>query len=395
MPRLINFDSVQGIEWNDKTGGASIHVDSIPTEIGRLSQGDKILIHGKTMRVSSIRKGKVYFRPVEDTNTMNNDKYKKAKLGPVMDWAKAAALAWEQFPDPVVPAEEDDLALSESEPQDPDTAVVDDSDTGEPDASKSSSVDKATSQDKPVNKSVNNENSVQGHGSVGQSIIGNSLQSSHKLNNQPTVTRSGLSGRAFTTAGHAHRLVNDLLDGLGTIWLKAIGGLGKARNWSHSAFQRVTRGWSDDDVWELGFVELRRLSELLERLSVETFGHPSQYERKDWLDQHENDYEEWLQSPARTVEKIMWDADHHVVDLDKAFNETVEEYGVEASAWRQDLHHASMILKEYVNRADTDALYDEINLYGQEESDRRSKIITAEFQKAWEWIGHWILCMWN
>lgn len=370
MPRLINFDSVQGIEWNDKTGGASIHVDSIPTGIGHLSQGDKIIIHGKIMRVSSIRKDKVYFRPVEDTNTMNNSK--KDKLGPV-------------------------LALSEPEPQDSDTdtAVIDDSDTDETDASKSSSVDKATSQDKPVNKSVNNENSIQGYGSVGQSIIGNSLQSSHELNNQPTVTRSGLSGRAFTTAGHAHRLVNDLLDGLGTIWLKAIGGLGKARNWSHSAFQRVTRGWSDDDVWELGFVELRRLSELLERLSVETFGHPSQYERKDWLDQHENDYEEWLQSPARTVEKIMWDADHHVVDLDKAFNETVEEYGVEASAWRQDLHHASMILKEYVNRADTDALYDEINLYGQEESDRRSKIITAEFQKVWEWIGHWILCMWN
>ena len=202
----------------------------------------------------------------------------------------------------------------------------------------------------------------------------------------------GLSGKAYTVAGHTRKIVDAIIEKLDTLRVKTIDDLKRAGRWSRSAFQRANRGWSDSDACDFGFIELRRLSELLEQLSIKTYGYPSQYARDDWLNSHEDDYDEWLKSPARTIGRIVDDSS---VDFNTAFNETVEDYGVEASAWMQDLHHASLVLKEYVDRADVEAICNETDLYGREESDRRSKTIEAEFQRTWAWIGRWILSMWN
>lgn len=202
----------------------------------------------------------------------------------------------------------------------------------------------------------------------------------------------GLSGKAYTVAGHAHKMADAIIGKLDTIRVKIIDSLKRAGHWPRSAFQRANRGWSDGDVYDLGFIELKRLSGLLEQLSIKTYGYPSQYVREDWLNSHEDDYDEWLKSPARTIGRIVNDSS---VDFNTAFNETVEDYGVETSAWMQDLHHASLVLKEYVDRTDVEAICDETDLYGREESDRRSKAIEDEFQRTWAWIGRWILSMWN
>lgn len=282
---MKDLGSIQGTEWNDRTGGVSIRIDSIPSELGHLSSGDEVIIDGKTMRVTAFRKGKVYFKPVEDAVTS------------------------------------------------------------------------AT-----VNEPVDNEITMD-NGSAGPSV-----------------------------AGHAHKMVDAIIEKIDSLRVKTINGLKRAGHWSHSAFQRANRGWSGDDACDLGFIELKRLSGLLEQLSIKTYGYPSQYVREDWLNSHEDDYDEWLKSPARTIGRIVNDSS---VDLNTAFNETVENYGVEASAWMQDLHHASLVLKEYVDRTDVEAICDETDLYGREESDRRSKAIDDEFQRTWAWIGRWILSMWN
>lgn len=341
---MKDLGNIQGIEWNDRTGGASIRIDSIQSKLGHLSSGDEVVIDGKTMRVTAFRKGKVYFKPVES----------------VMASATVDGTT----------------ADHEEKP------VNDASQTG---AARSTIVD----------ESVDNEITMD-NGSTRLSAAGQAMkngQQAYQLDDEVTVLPwPGLSGKAYTVAGHTHKMIDAIIEKLDSLRVKTINGLKRAGHWSRSAFQRANRGWSDDDACDLGFMELRRLSGLLEQLSIKTYGYPSQYVREDWLNSHEDDYDEWLKSPARTIGRI---ADDSSVDFATAFNETVEDYGVEASAWMQDLHHASLVLKEYVDRADVEAICDEADLYGREESDRRSKAIEDEFQRTWAWIGRWILSMWN
>lgn len=163
-----------------------------------------------------------------------------------------------------------------------------------------------------------------------------------------------------------------------------------------AAAQRSRRGWADRDVWNLGYVTLTRLSEMMEHLADTGVGYPADYEEdpSKWLMKHEGaDYEKWLRSAARTVGRITHDVDCGEVDL----NETVEEYGVGGAAWMQDLDHASQVLKRYAD-ANADVLNywsKDVTLYGREEADRRSKMLDEEFQKTWRWIGQWITGMWD
>lgn len=343
---MKDLESIQGTEWNDRTGGASISIDSIPSELGHLSSGDKVIIDGKIMRVTTFRKGKIYFKPVED--------------------AMASATV------------DKTIADHEEKPV---------NDASQTCAARSTIVD----------ESVDNESDItMDNGSTRLSAAGQAVmndQQSYQLDDEKTVLPyPGLSDKAYTVAGHTHKMVNAIIGKLDTFRVRVVDGMKRAGHWSRSAFQRTSRGWSDSDACDLGFIELKRLSGLLEQLSIKTYGYPNQYVRKDWLNSHEDDYDEWLKSPARTIGRIVNDSS---VDLNTAFNETVENYGVEASAWMQDLHHASLVLKEYVDRADVKAICDETDLYGREESDRRSKAIEDEFQRTWAWIGRWILSMWN
>ena len=169
---------------------------------------------------------------------------------------------------------------------------------------------------------------------------------------------------------------------------------------TRAAVQRSRRGWADRDVWNLGYVTLTRLSEMMEHLADTGYGYPADYEEdpSKWLVKHEGeDYEKWLHSHARTLGRITHDMDCGEADFNKAFNETVEEYGVGASAWMQDLDHASQVLKRYVD-ASTDVFNywsKDVELYGREEADRRSKMLEEEFQRTWRWIGQWITGMWD
>lgn len=169
---------------------------------------------------------------------------------------------------------------------------------------------------------------------------------------------------------------------------------------TRAAVQRSRRGWADRDVWNLGYVTLTRLSEMMEHLADTGYGYPADYEEdpSKWLVKHEGeDYEKWLHSHARTLGRITHDMDCGEADLNKAFNETVEEYGVGASAWMQDLDHASQVLKRYVD-ANSDVFNywsKDVELYGREEADRRSKMLEEEFQRTWRWIGQWITGMWD
>ena len=169
---------------------------------------------------------------------------------------------------------------------------------------------------------------------------------------------------------------------------------------TRAAVQRSRRGWADRDVWNLGYVTLTRLSEMMEHLADTDHGYPADYEEdpSKWLVKHEGeDYEKWLHSHARTPGRITHDMDCGEADFNKAFNETVEEYGVGASAWMQDLDHASQVLKRYAD-ASTDVLdywCKDVELYGREEADRRSKMLEEEFQRTWRWIGQWIADMWD
>lgn len=199
---------------------------------------------------------------------------------------------------------------------------------------------------------------------------------------------------------HGARLgVRTLADGGASVADRLAHGSRRVRRGVKSAAQRLDRGWADEDAWNLGYVTLVQLSGMMAWLAASGHGYPAGYDedRSKWLVRHEGeDYEKWLRSPARVVDRISADMDAGVCDLDKAFNETVGEYGVGASAWMQDLDHASRVLKEYAEASyDVERWSGDVDVYGREEADRRSKALEDEFQRTWAWIGVWLASMWD
>lgn len=193
--------------------------------------------------------------------------------------------------------------------------------------------------------------------------------------------------------------VRALADGGASVADRLAHGSRRVRRGVKSAAQRLDRGWADEDAWNLGYVTLVQLSGMMAWLAASGHGYPAGYDedRSKWLVRHEGeDYEKWLRSPARVVDRISADMDAGVCDLDKAFNETVGEYGVGASAWMQDLDHASRVLKEYAEASyDVERWSGDVDVYGREEADRRSKALEDEFQRTWAWIGVWLASMWD
>ena len=199
---------------------------------------------------------------------------------------------------------------------------------------------------------------------------------------------------------HGSRLgVRTLADGGASVADRLAHGSRRVRRGVKSVVQRLDRGWADEDAWNLGYVTLVRLSGMMAWLAASGHGYPAGYDedRSKWLVRHEGkDYEKWLRSPARVVDRISADMDAGVCDLNKAFNETVGEYGVGASAWMQDLDHASRVLKEYAEASyDVERWAGDVDVYGREEADRRSKALEDEFQRTWSWIGVWLASMWD
>lgn len=208
-----------------------------------------------------------------------------------------------------------------------------------------------------------------------------------------------LEAAVWKLARGARLGVRALADGGASVADRLAHGSRRVRRGVKSAAQRLDRGWADEDAWNLGYVTLVRLSGMMAWLAASGHGYPAGYDedRSKWLVRHEGeDYEKWLRSPARVVDRISADMDAGVCDLDKAFNETVGEYGVGASAWMQDLDHASRVLKEYAEASyDVERWSADVDVYGREEADRRSKALEDEFQRTWSWIGVWLASMWD
>ena len=211
--------------------------------------------------------------------------------------------------------------------------------------------------------------------------------------------RKPLLETAAWKLAHGARLAGRALaDGGAIVVDKIASGSRRVRRGVKSAVQRLNRGWSDEDAWDVGHVTLVRLSGMMAWLAASGHGYPAGYDedRSKWLVRHEGeDYEKWLRSPARVGGRISADVDAGVCDLNKAFNETVSEYGVGASAWMQDLDHASRVLKEYAAGYDVERWSDDVDVYGREEADRRRKALEDEFQRTWAWIGEWLTSMWD
>ena len=228
-----------------------------------------------------------------------------------------------------------------------------------------------------------------------------SVTQEHAVSSQHVEpARKPILETAVWKLAHGARLgVRTLADGGASVADRLAHGSRRVRRGVKSAAQRLDRGWADEDAWNLGYVTLVQLSGMMAWLAASGHGYPAGYDedRSKWLVRHEGeDYEKWLRSPARVVDRISADMDAGVCDLDKAFNETVGEYGVGASAWMQDLDHASRVLKEYAEASyDVERWSGDVDVYGREEADRRSKALEDEFQRTWAWIGVWLASMWD
>ena len=172
------------------------------------------------------------------------------------------------------------------------------------------------------------------------------------------------------------------------------------------AGQRVSKGYDDHALWNLGDEELRRLSKMLVEFAETAHGYPLSYIQDDsvsgikngrehWLDKHENDYDEWLESRWAPVGFNTLDWNHATVDdINRSLNETVREYGPDAAAWIQDLYHASVVLGRYVDRND-DMLDSYENIKLGLDTKEHDDMVEAEFKRVWAWLGDVILNIWD
>lgn len=208
---------------------------------------------------------------------------------------------------------------------------------------------------------------------------------------------------AYDAAKHTRLFLSKVLEDSKTLAVRLAANVRKNAHEAKYAMQRSKRGWSERDMWNLDYVLLKYMSGMLAELSATGHGYPGDYEesRDKWLVKHDGeDYEKWLHSAARTAARVTRDLDERYgeeISLDEAFNETVEEYGVGASAWMQDLDHASQVLDQYAESVSDvfNHWSKDVDLYGRAEADRRSQMLEAEFKKTWAWIGEWLPAMWD
>jgi hypothetical protein len=185
--------------------------------------------------------------------------------------------------------------------------------------------------------------------------------------------------------------------------------------WSRScketkhAWQRAFRGYDDYALWNFGHSELLRISKLLETLSVTSHGYPMKYvydpkaddadehgSREYWLNKHDDDYDEWLTSRARTIHQLVHDSmdskktyDYHI------WNETVADYGPAAAAWSQDLHHAAYVIKRYVDVLDDEDYVWYNDQKAHLDTQEHLQIVKDEFTRVWLWLGPLMLDIWD
>lgn len=176
--------------------------------------------------------------------------------------------------------------------------------------------------------------------------------------------------------------------------------MGKVRAVQY-AMQRIRRGYSDRDLWNLGDDEVLRLANMLEEFSLITHGTPRYYgDRRRWL-VHRDDSDEqianWMDSIAVGPDaKLILDRDGKGRRGMLRFQK-VSEYGAMHCAWREDLQYAATVLRAWHEWQQVlGEQFDRCRLiFGWEEATRRHDEIEAKFQKVWAWLGRNMGSIWD
>jgi len=153
-----------------------------------------------------------------------------------------------------------------------------------------------------------------------------------------------------------------------------------------AGIQYARDGRADRDYRSFGMNELPRMANAMRELAYNCgSGCPENYlDRRNWLNKHENDYEDWLDS--HDVMSILDDErDYGRIPTLRELAEK-DKTCIGNRAWRDDLVYAASILDEY-QKALWHGYYSDFDLYGYDEAERRAKMIEARFREVWGWIG--------
>lgn len=166
-----------------------------------------------------------------------------------------------------------------------------------------------------------------------------------------------------------------------------------------SAYQRATRGYSDRDLWNLGCVEAKRLSIMLDALAEEAHGYPAGYgDRSRWLKHHnmsDEEFEQWLDRAAP------WQLKHLSFKRTESGyyrSPTVREQGYEFCAWCEDLRYAAKVLRlgcQWCTIDGTRNTLDWGGVFGRNSMDEHYKRVKEQFEITWAWIGRNIGDLWD
>lgn len=158
------------------------------------------------------------------------------------------------------------------------------------------------------------------------------------------------------------------------------------------AVQRVRRGYSERDLWNLGDDEVLRLANMLEDFAYTMHGCPADYEdRRYWLkhrDDSDKELAKWMDSialgpNAESIPTGEGKGRHKLFRF-----QTVAECGVMYCAWYEDLTLAAEVLKEWhAWQGCGDLFFRAEQVYGYEEAERRHDAAEARFREVWAWLG--------
>lgn len=211
----------------------------------------------------------------------------------------------------------------------------------------------------------------------------------------------GIVDIAAVTAAKITRKYNEIDNKVHVTW--AVNKLKEAKRDAVYAGQRAFRGYSDADIYELGYIELENLVKKLREFARRTHGNPADYDKpENWLKKRDKNWEDSIAPfKAQEVFNEYHDEDELVCDRDKSGNPiayripTVKDCGVDYCAWLEDLDYAADVINEYNEYMNDCLAYCAVSdMFGKKEAERRQELLEAEFKRTWEWLGKWILNIW-
>lgn len=194
-------------------------------------------------------------------------------------------------------------------------------------------------------------------------------------------------------------ILNDAAKGLGSVAYVVVDTLGDVKAKSITTifnvknfWQRATRGYSDSDVWNLGYSEEERIGKMLSDLAYTVHGYPDGYDDPErWLEKR--DPEEYAKE--QNLYLGLMRGNDYCKKTEKGYLSpmTNEDIGIGYAAWVDDIVYASEVIEMHLKMQNDYNDYGKV--FGREDYNEHMKTMDEEFKRVWKWLGDNWCSLWD